>query len=441
MCNFGIMLRQALACVWHSSFVRSVAIVVSGTAGAQVIAMALTPVITRLYGPEAYGILGTFMAILSVAAPVAALAYPISVVLPCRDEEALGLLRLSAYVSILVATLVTGGLWLSGDMMAILLGMEGIGNTIYLIPAAMLFAAWVQMARNWLVRKKAFGVIARSTLVHSGILNSARALAGLVLPSGVVLIVLATLGNVLHALLMVIGIRRHTVVNRSELPENSEPTITELARQYGDFPLYRSPQSLIHAVSQSLPVLMLAGFSGPAAAGFYALAKSVIAMLEMLLGKPVMEVFYPRINVAVRDGENATILIRKATVGIALVGILPVSFLLVGGGALFEWVFGEDWVVAGYYTQWLALWLLAVLMGKPSVAAIPVLNHQRWLLGYEIVGVVIRSVVLTIGLVVFESEIVAVALFSLVGILLIVYLILFTTRSARLSSNKIWTRT
>lgn len=50
-----------------SKFVRNVAIVATGTAGAQAITMAFAPIITRLYGPEAFGLLGTFMAILAIA--------------------------------------------------------------------------------------------------------------------------------------------------------------------------------------------------------------------------------------------------------------------------------------------------------------------------------------------------------------------------------------
>lgn len=428
--------RQKFIGLWRSRFVRSVAVVVSGAAGAQAITMALMPVVTRLYGPEAYGFLGTFMAMLSVAAPIAALAYPIAVVLPKRDEEALGLLRLSAYISVYVATLVAVGLWLSGDVVVALFGMESIGSAVYLLPVAMLFAAWVQMARHWLVRKNAFAVIARSALLHSGLLNSARALAGVLLPSGAVLIVLATLGGALHALLMIIGIRRQTTVSRSSPSEEAEPTALSLARQHADFPLYRAPQNLIHAVSQSLPVLILATFFGPVSAGFYALAKSVVAMPEMLLGSPVMEVFYPRINEAVRNGEDATMLILKATLGVGAMGILPVVVLLVGGGPLFEWVFGGGWATAGQYAQWLALWLLVMLMAKPSIAAIPVFNRQRWLLVYEAVGVVARLAALATGFFVFESDMVSVALFSLVGVSMSIYVVFFTTRIAKsLSDN------
>src|SRR5699024_12287359 len=93
------MLSKVLA-LRQRPFVRNVVIMASGTAAAQAISLALTPIITRLYGPEAYGLMGVFMAIIQTIAPVAALTYPIAVVLPKRDEDAKGLMKLYWYISI-----------------------------------------------------------------------------------------------------------------------------------------------------------------------------------------------------------------------------------------------------------------------------------------------------------------------------------------------------
>lgn len=71
------------------------AVVATGTAGAQAITMGFAPIITRLYGPEAFGLLGTFSAILAVLTPMAALTYPIAIVLPKDHADAKGLAKLS----------------------------------------------------------------------------------------------------------------------------------------------------------------------------------------------------------------------------------------------------------------------------------------------------------------------------------------------------------
>ncbi|MEI8616628.1 oligosaccharide flippase family protein [Pseudoalteromonas sp. B193] len=71
-----------------NSFVRSVIMVVSGAAGAQLLTMLFAPIITRFYGAEAFGLLGTFTAVLAILVPIAALAYPIAIVLPKNDDDA-----------------------------------------------------------------------------------------------------------------------------------------------------------------------------------------------------------------------------------------------------------------------------------------------------------------------------------------------------------------
>jgi len=140
-------LRQALNRVWRSRFARNVAVVASGTAGAQAITIAFAPLITRIYGPEAFGLLGTFLAILAVAAPIAALAYPIAIVLPKDDRDALGLVRLSVILSCGIAGLATALFAFGGDWLTATLGAESVAGYLFLIPVSMLFAAWMGIAQ------------------------------------------------------------------------------------------------------------------------------------------------------------------------------------------------------------------------------------------------------------------------------------------------------
>src|SRR5699024_12521163 len=87
----------------NNKFVRNVIIVASGTAGAQAITMLLSPIITRIYGPEAFGVMGTFSAMINIIIPIAALTYPIAIVLPKQNEEARGLMQLSIFISIILS--------------------------------------------------------------------------------------------------------------------------------------------------------------------------------------------------------------------------------------------------------------------------------------------------------------------------------------------------
>ena len=87
----------------RNKFVKNVMIVASGTAGAQLVTMLFSPIITRLYGPEAFGMMGTFMAIVNIIVPVAALTYPIAIVLAKKDNNARAIVNLSIFLSIIIA--------------------------------------------------------------------------------------------------------------------------------------------------------------------------------------------------------------------------------------------------------------------------------------------------------------------------------------------------
>src|SRR5690625_4203888 len=98
--------------LFNSRFARNVALVATGTAGAQAITMAFSPVITRLYGPEAFGLLGTFAATLAIVTPIAALTYPIAIVLPKKDDDARGIAKLSLLLALFISLVLAVGLLL-----------------------------------------------------------------------------------------------------------------------------------------------------------------------------------------------------------------------------------------------------------------------------------------------------------------------------------------
>lgn len=408
------MLR-ALNRVWHSRFVRNVVVVASGTAGAQAITMVFAPLITRIYSPYAFGLLGTFSAIALTAASVAALAYPIAIILPRFDRDALGLAQLSAMLSCGIALLVAALLAVGGDWLTTALGAESVGGYIFLIPVVMLFTAWVQIAQQWLFRKKEFGVVALSAVVHSLILNSSKTGVGWLHPAGAVLIVLTALGHALYAVLLLIGARRRYLPCSDECGEIRRTSLWELAHRHRDFPLYRAPQNFINAASLSLPVLMLAAFFGPAEAGFYTLSTMIVGMPSNLLGKAVSDVFYPRITIAAQDGEDLTGHILWATGILFAIGIVPFGLLVLFGPWLFSFVFGGDWAMAGEYARWLALFFLFNFINKPCVAAAPVLGIQRGLLVYELFSTGGKALGLAVGFYWLDSDLWAVALFSIIG--------------------------
>ncbi|MGC3873512.1 lipopolysaccharide biosynthesis protein [Halomonas sp. GXIMD04776] len=427
-------MRNYVKPLFHSKFVRNVAVVASGTAGAQAITVAFSPIITRLYGPEAFGVLGTFTAMLAVVTPLAALSYPIAIVLPKQDGDAIGLVKLSLGIALVTSLLTTLMLLVFRDPIVSVFNLQDVGSFMLLLPLAMLSAACMAIASQWVIRKKLFKLKAKVSVLQALWINGAKAGIGLVTPVAAVLVILATLGSALHALMLYKGIRTKRAdrfVDDQAVPLESPASYKALALRHRDFPYYRAPQVFLNAVSQSLPVLMLASFFGPAVAGFYSLGKMVLGVPSTLIGQSVASVFYPRINEAAHAGENTQRLILKATLALAAVGIVPYGVIVAFGPWLFSFVFGDEWKIAGVYAQWLALWSYFGFMNRPSVGAIPVLALQGFFLFYEIANVVLRALGLFLGFFIFESALMAIVMFSIVSVILNALLIFSTLIAAK----------
>lgn len=159
-------MKSKLTNLSKKPFVRNVFILASGTAASQVIAMALSPIITRLYGPEAFGILGVFMAVIAVITPVAALTYPIAIVLPRSDNDAKGIIRLSIYITVVVSITIAVILLLFNQSIVDMFNIKDIAPFLYFIPLVILFSGFLQVTEQWLIRKKQFGITARVTFFN-----------------------------------------------------------------------------------------------------------------------------------------------------------------------------------------------------------------------------------------------------------------------------------
>lgn len=406
-------------------------IVAAGTAGAQIISMIFSPIITRLYGPEAFGMLGTFMAMLAVVAPIAALSYPLAIILPRYDHDALGIVRLSVRISVMAAVFVGLSLWVSGGWLTAALGLESVKDYVFIIPLTMPFIALLDITQQWLMRKKKFSILAQIAVTNSMIVNGAKVGIGWFHPVAAVLIALTAVGYILHALMLGLNARRmHPVLHKT-----AQPSLVVLARKYYEFPLYRAPQTLINAASQSLPILMLAAFFGPESAAYYTLGKMVMGIPSVLIGKSVGDVLYPRIVDAMHNEESISEVIIKATNSLALIGLLPFGLIIVFGPWLFSKVFGSDWFVAGEYAQWLALFFFFNFINRPSVVAVSVLGIQKGLLLYELLSTSAKVIGILIGFHYFKNDMIAVALFSIIGAIAYVLMILWILFEARIEVN------
>lgn len=412
----------------RGSVVPHVLALVTGTAAAQLVLLLVMPVVARLYGPTALGELGLFMSLVWIAAPLAALAYPAAIVLPADTADARALALLSLRISILLALLlllILTGVWL---LLPSALTHLAVGHFVLLLPLVIVGSGLLQVLQQVLLRQRLFGLTARVVFLHAVVMSAAKLLLGWFWPQAGALIALAVVDLFLNAAMLAVIARGQL----AGLPEARVgwPDLRRVALRYRDFPFFRAPHQMLNALSQGIPLMLLGSQVGVAAAGFYAVARSLLIMPTQLLGKSVGDVFLQRVAVRVREREAVADDLRRATASLALLGLLPFALVVAFGPQLFEWLLGGAWLQAGHYARWLALWLYCTLLNTPSVSAIAVLGLQSAHLAYEVFCVALRAGVLLLVFQVWRDDLLAVACLSLLGVVLNVILISAVLRAA-----------
>ena len=86
----------------RSGFSKNLITLLSGTTIAQAITLLLSPVLTRLYTPHEFGVIGTFLSIVAAIALIISLRYEIAIVLPKKEENAINLVALAAIITIII---------------------------------------------------------------------------------------------------------------------------------------------------------------------------------------------------------------------------------------------------------------------------------------------------------------------------------------------------
>jgi O-antigen/teichoic acid export membrane protein len=417
-------------------FVRGVMAVSGAAVISQVITVVVAPITSRQYGPEAYGVLGVFLSLVSILSSLAGLTYPQAIALPSEDDDALALLGLVVRIAIAAAVALAVVFLVFHGPVADLVGLPDSRGMLAAAAAAVLFAGLSAGLGQWLIRKKAFRRLGALSAGQSAAVNGSRVVAGAVAPSATALIVVAVAGAAFGTLLLWLGARRSladALAARMSRPAGA-PTPAqrrrEVARRYRDFPLYREPQQLLNTASANLPLLLLAAWFGSTVAGWWGLCVNVLTLPFLLIGDALAKVYLPHAAEKVRSGEPVRPLLVRSTLTLALVGGVAFGLIFALGPWLFSTVFGSEWATAGEYARWVALASLAGFAHIPSVQTIPLLGLQGSFLAFEIVVTALRVGAIALGAVLVGDALASVILFSVVGLVANLLLIAYVLRQS-----------
>lgn len=353
----------------QSAFARSVLTLASGTVGAQVILIASSPILTRLYSAEDFGLLSVFLSMMGLIAAIAALRFEMAIPLPEDDRDAVALTATGGIVVLILSLGLLVAVLRFADELALQFNAPAIAQYLWLLPLAF-FANGLFIVLNMLsVRHGRFGDMSKAKVLQS-LTTVVTQIAG-VACGGIVLIVGRVLGNLAAAahLIRKTGPSTLSTIKTLEARELWRSVVT-----YRKFPLISTWAALASSIGASVPPLLFAASFGLEMAGFYAMTMMVMVVPMGIIGIAVQNAFYRKAVDAHRAGHLADLILA---VHARLVLVMMPAFVLAAFvlPPLFVLVFGAAWELSSNFAVWILPWMFMQLTVAPCTGVYPILNR------------------------------------------------------------------
>ncbi|MCP5525605.1 MAG: oligosaccharide flippase family protein [Verrucomicrobiales bacterium] len=365
-----------------------------GTGLAQMLAIGISPVLSRLYSPADYGVYFVVSALSGLLVFLVTVRYELAIPLPEGAVEARQLAAIAAGLGFLLSGVAALGCHHWRQPIFALFGAPGAGGFWWAIPVTVLAQAAYQIGYHWALRTKSYRVLAATRLWQS--LSSAA--VGLVVgwlvggPLGLLL------GLVLAQAAGGWRLWRHLLARDHEETGRKRRTrlekVATTARRHAAFAVSGALAGFLNASGTLLPPLLVAGLYGPDPAGWMGFAVRLISLPMQVVGTAISQVFL---------AEAAALMRRQPEAVAALVGritrrTLKFAGLILLGGALsplvFPWLFGESWREAGRLAAWLSLPAAAQVVVSP-VSNLAVLMKRQ---GIQLALDAARAIVVVLSL-------------------------------------------
>lgn len=369
----------------------------SGTAAVAVIGFVVSPIMTRLYGPQSYGLFAVFNAIVSNVNLVSTLGYAPAFLLPRQRKRFLALVQLTLLLSLFALLIMTLAFWLLHDILLNWLHAEKLGLWFYVIPFAVfvynlnvLMGAWYLRTKDF---KKRAGIDVATSIAGRGLTLGVGWLGNG--PVGGLL-----LGDLFSKLTMFFSLLLSGI--HHQLKDLRRPfswaRIRAVAWEYREYPFYVMPTAYLNTLAGQLPIFFLTTGFGTAAVGLYAFSTSLLELPINLIGNAVSPVFLQKATEThQQDPERLKQICLDLYNKLFYLGLLPFGVITVFGDWLFGFVFGARWEQAGVFTGYLGYYYVFKLASYATSPVYAVFHQQRLALLGTVLLVLARAVSLLIG--------------------------------------------
>lgn len=387
-----------------SSFANGVSILAGGTAVSQILLVISSPILTRLYTPEDFGIFSVFLSLVAMSSIFATLRYELAIPLSANTPTAMNIVLLCLILLTINTALLSATVLFTYEYFGEVFNVKDLNLYFFIFPVAV-FLTGINTVFNYLgLQIKAFPLITISKIYQSIFTVITQITA---FNFGFFALMFGNLtGMSIGTLKLGIGLFKNFSLRDLKMKQ-----IIAVAIRYKRFPMFSVMSGFINTAGVHLPPILFALYFSSSAAGIYALTNRILTLPMRLIGESVGKTFFahaPSLNETGQLGNQVyRVHIKLSELGMPV--FLLIFFL---GPELFQFAFGTSWFQSGELARLMAPWLYLVFVTSPMTSLFSIIEKQAQSLIFQIILFLTRIGALIIGALYLEL-VATVAIFSL----------------------------
>lgn len=357
----------------NNIFIKDILTLSSAPFLTQIIGFITLPIFTRIFLPESFGEFSKFYAFFGPWLAIGCLGYEPSIVLPKKKKDALSILIFCILFTLSSSLIFFFIILIFEDHIISIIQINSNNSwLIYLVPILFLFSGLSNSFRYLNLRNKNFFSISFS-IVGSTSLDK------------VTIFIFAFFGNISSIPLIFGGFIdilfrafSYSISIMDEIIESFKSfNISDIKRNliiYKNFLLFSFPTNLFSRATLDIPVIIIGWYFLSSTVAFYTISLKLLTLPVKLIGNAIGEVYFER--------ESKNDKISKSNLKglfnyMVFISLFPFIVLSILGQEIFSIILGNDWIIAGYYSQILSFYIFSMFITIPINYILIILKKQK----------------------------------------------------------------
>lgn len=410
---------------------RNISTLMGGTLIAAIIPIISAPVMSRLYEPKFYGVLGLYMSVTGLVGILAYTNYAQAIMMAKEDDDSKQIVWFSLLISFIISCLCVLIILLISGFTNLIHDSEA-GSWYFFVPLSVFFNGINYILLIWANRIKNYRNLAFNRVIQAIITVTIQIVLGLKLKDETGLMAGLLFGQFLSAFLLVLEFYFKNKTFHIGKPDFGK--FRHIAKKYRNFPLYSTPSEFINNFINQTPIFFLQKFGGASYVGNFTFTQRFLGLPQQFLSSAIVDVFKQKASEAYNHTGNCRQIYVKTLKLLSGLAFVPFVIVVFFAPQIFSFVFGDKWAEAGVFAQFLSILFFFRFIVSPLSYVYFIAGRNKEDFALHILFLLLTSIAFYTGNYFFEDKKMMIVCYSIVYSMMYIGTLL---RSYKFSKGKL----